>query len=291
MAQVGFIGLGKMGLGMAGRLLLAGHTLSVYNRTPEKAARLVELGACLAATPRAAASGADMVIAMLSDDHASRQVWLGDQGALSATMADGAMVVECSTLSYPWVQELSREVRDKKLVYLDCPVTGLPDAAAAGELTLFLGGEGTDIERARPLLESFSKSLIHFGDIGAGTSYKLIVNLMGSVQILATAEAMSLASRLGLDLQQVSDALAAGAAASANVIRCAEQMVHERYSEDVPFSAELRLKDTGYGVQLFDQFDQAEVLGSASQSAFQRVVDAGFGGFSESKVVDLLGDK
>ena len=289
MANVGFLGLGSMGTGMAARLLAAGHRVRVYNRSPGRAGALLAAGAVLADTPRLAAQGAEVVIAMVSDDAASRQVWLGEEGALAANMAADAVIVECSTLSYDWVQKLARTVAESGYNYLDCPVTGLPDAAAAGSLTLFTGGDKATIAQVQPVLDAISKAQIHFGEIGAGTSYKLIVNLMGSVQILATADAMALAEKSGLDLQQVSDALASGPAGSANVVRCAQQMVNARYGEDVPFSAGLRLKDTEYGVALAQIMGQESGLGVLARDAFRKTVDAGFASLSESKVIDTLG--
>lgn len=288
MARIGFLGLGRMGHGMAHRLLAAGHSLSVYNRTPEKATSLEAAGAVIASTPRAAADGADVVFAMVADDIASRQVWLGEQGALSAALAPGAVAIECSTLSYDWARELGGAVQKAGVSYLDCPVTGMPDAAAAGTLTLFIGGDGQVIQRIQPVLAQLSERQIHFGGIGAGTSYKLIVNLMGSIQIAATAEAMAVAEKAGLDLSQVSEALSTGAAASANVVRCSGQMVRQRYADEVPFSADLRLKDTRYGVALAKQFGQAVPLGEVAESAFLKTVEAGFGRQSESKVADLV---
>jgi len=136
--RVAFIGLGRMGLGMAGRLLDAGHDVAVYNRTAGKAAPLTARGARLAESPRAAADGADAVVSMVADDAASRSMWLGDEGALAGP-ATNALVIECSTLSYDWVEELAGAATARGLRYIDCPVTGLPDVAARGAVTLLVG--------------------------------------------------------------------------------------------------------------------------------------------------------
>src|SRR6478609_1070261 len=124
MARIAFVGLGRMGAGMAGRLLAAGHDLRVWNRSPEKAATLVGSGAHLAASPRDAATGADAVVVMVSDDVASRWVWQGPDGVLGADLAPDAIAVECSTLSHAWVLELAGQARASGLRYLDAPVTG-----------------------------------------------------------------------------------------------------------------------------------------------------------------------
>ena len=290
MAQIGFLGTGKMGVAMASRLLLAGHTITAYNRTRSKVAPLKKLGAKCAGTPREAVENADAIIAMVGDDNASRAVWSGENGALAATLRPGVVAIECSTLSHDWVTELSQSIEEQKLVYIDCPVTGMPEAAACGELTLFLGGSEAAIALAQPILKPLCNAQIHFGDIGSGTAYKLIVNLMGSVQILAAAEGLVAAEKAGLDLSKVSAALASGAAASPNVVRCANQMVAGELDKNVLFSAFWRLKDTRYGVSFMRKLGLTDFLGQPTQVQFQKLVDAGFAEFSESKIIDIVRD-
>src|SRR5437762_2167488 len=131
MTKVGFIGLGRMGHGMAGRYLDAGFAVAVWNRSKAKADDLIARGARWAQSPADAADGADAIVTMVADDEASRVVWLGKYGAASTAKA-GALAIECSTVSYRHALDLARELRGRGLVYIDCPVTGLPDAAASG---------------------------------------------------------------------------------------------------------------------------------------------------------------
>src|SRR6201996_6501130 len=151
MTRVAFIGLGRMGHGMAGRYLDAGFTVSVWNRSKAKAEDLIARGARWATSPEDAAIDADAVVTMVADDQASRAVWLGKDGA-AANMKAGTLAIECSTVSYGHALELARELRGRGLVYIDSPVTGLPDAAAAGKLTLLVGADDADLEQARPFL-------------------------------------------------------------------------------------------------------------------------------------------
>src|SRR3974390_845029 len=151
MAKVAFIGLGRMGHGMAGRYLDAGFEVAVWNRSKAKAEDLIARGARWASSPADAADGADAIVTMVADDEASRTVWLGKDGAAS-TAKPGALAIECSTVSYKHALDLARELRGRGLVYIDCPVTGLPDAAASGKLTLLVGADPLDLEQARPLL-------------------------------------------------------------------------------------------------------------------------------------------
>ena len=211
--RVAFLGLGKMGAGMAARLITAGHVVSVYNRTAERTAPFAKLGARVATSPSSAAQNADIIIGMTADDESSRAMWLGEQGALSAENVPHALAIECSTLSHDWVLELADRVRERRFRYVDAPVTGLPDAAANGTLTLLVGADAADLDAARPVFASLATRVLHFGGVGQGTAYKLMINLLGAVQIASAAEATLLASRAGLDMKLVADAVASGQAA------------------------------------------------------------------------------
>src|ERR1700743_313701 len=213
MPRVAFIGLGRMGHGMAGRYLDAGFALTVWNRSKAKADDLIARGARWAGSPVDAAADADAVVTMVADDEASRQVWLGKDGA-AAAMKAGTLAIECSTVSYGHALELARELRSRGLIYIDSPVTGLPDAAASGKLTMLVGAEATDLERARPYLVPLSSTIRHFGPVGTGTVYKLINNLMGAIQIAGIAEGLAIAEQAGLDMKLVLEAIETGVAAS-----------------------------------------------------------------------------
>ena len=287
MARIAFVGLGVMGHGMAARLLAAGHDLAVYNRTPGRAAELVDAGARLVATPRQAAAGAAAVFTIVSDEEASRAVWQGPAGLLAADLAPGAFAVECSTLSHGWVLELARVAQDRGLRYLDCPVTGLPDAAAAGRLTLLIRAADADLDAAEPLLLPLSVDRLHFGPIGAGTAYKLITNLMGAVQIAAAAEGLALAERAGLDLDQVARAVASGQAASPQVVRNSRRMVVGGHDRDIVFSGRLRHKDADYGVRLADSLGVSAPLGRATLGGLDRLLSLGLGDQNESAIIEV----
>jgi 3-hydroxyisobutyrate dehydrogenase len=161
--RVAFLGLGAMGSGMATRLISAGHTLAVYNRSPARALPFAKLGARVEDSPRAAAHNADIIIGMTADDESSRAMWLGASGALAASNAPDALAIECSTLSHDWVLELSALVRERGFRYVDSPVTGLPDAAAAGTLTLLVGANGADLDASRTIFTSLATRVLHFG--------------------------------------------------------------------------------------------------------------------------------
>jgi 3-hydroxyisobutyrate dehydrogenase len=287
MKRVAFLGLGRMGAAMASRLLARGYDVAVYNRTVKRAEPLVAAGATLARTPRAACAGAEAVVAMTADDASSRALWLGDDGALAAELAPRTPVIECSTLSHEWVLDLARRCTERGLRYLDAPVTGLPMAAAAGDLTLLVGADTADLEAARPLLDALASRVLHFGPVGAGTAYKLAVNLIGAVQIASAAEGMALAESAGLDLALVADAIATGQAASPQVVRNTRLMAAGEPARDVPFTPVLRLKDIDYALRLADSLGVATPFGAAAHAAFARLIALGAGADHESRIIEV----
>ncbi len=269
MTRVAFIGLGRMGHGMAGRYLDAGFTVAVWNRSKAKAEDLIARGARWATSPRDAADDADAVVTMVADDAASHSVWLGTDGA-AATMKAGTLAIECSTVSHQHCLDMARELRGRGLVYIDSPVTGLPDAAASGKLTLLVGAEPADLERARPYLVPLSSTIRHFGPVGSGTVYKLINNLMGAIQIAGIAEGLAIAEQAGLDMKLVLEAVETGVAASPQVIRYSKRMVARDFA-GATFTAALRHKDAAYAVALAESLlSAAPIMGLAAVEAYDR---------------------
>lgn len=287
MARVAFIGLGNMGAGMARRLLQAGHELHVYNRTRSKAQELERAGARWHSSPRDACTDVDAVFAMTADDTSSRSVWLGPDGVLAAKLAPRAFAIECSTLSHDWVIELATAARARDLRYLDAPVTGLPDAAVAGSLTLLVGADSADLDSARPLLNAVSNRVLHFGAVGSGTAYKLIVNMIGAVQIAALAEGMALAEKAGLNLATVADAIATGQAASPQVVRNARRIVADDHDRNVVFTPVLRIKDTDYALRLAAKLGLRAPFGQVAAGQLQQLIDLGYSQVNESKIIEV----
>lgn len=274
MARVAFCGLGKMGTGMAGRLLQAGHVVAVWNRSQDKAAALAAKGAIAAATPAEAAASADAVFSMVADDEASARVWTASDGALAA-MPRGSLAIECSTLSHGHVLALRQQAEVSGLAYIDCPVNGPPAAAASGQLVLLTGAAPADLEKARPLLSLLSSNILYFGPVGTGTAFKLINNLLGAVQIAGLAEGIALAHRLGLDRETLVAAIESGPCASPHVKRVARAMVEERLADVPALSIGLREKDSRYCLQ------------QARDQAFPMPVgEAAYGWYAAAKPAD-----
>jgi 3-hydroxyisobutyrate dehydrogenase len=286
MGHVAFIGLGRMGHGMAGRYLDAGLRLAVWNRSKQKAEDLIARGAQWATSPEDAAIDADAVVTMVADDEASRSVWLGKNGA-AATMKAGTLAIECSTISYAHALDLSRELDNRGLVYIDSPVTGLPDAAASGKLTLLVGAHPADLEKARPFLEPLSSTIRHFGAVGTGTVYKLINNLMGAIQIAGIAEGLAIAEQAGLDMKLVLEAIESGVAASPQVIRHSRRMAARNFA-GATFTAALRHKDAAYAVALAESLLSSEpLIGRAAVEAYARA-KAAAPDDDEAKMIEIV---
>ena len=270
MTKVAFIGLGRMGHGMAGRYLECGFTVAVWNRSKAKAEDLIVRGARWATSPEDAAIDADAVVTMVADDEASREVWLTKDGA-AANMKAGTLAIECSTVSHRHALDMARELKSRGLIYIDCPVTGLPEAAAAGKLTLLVGADAADLDKARPYLAPLCSTIRHFGAVGTGTVFKLINNLMGAIQIAGIAEGLAIAEQAGLDMNLVAEAMATGVVASPQVIRHSKRMVARDFA-GASFTAALRRKDAAYAVALAETLLSGVPVSRAALSAYDKAV-------------------
>jgi 3-hydroxyisobutyrate dehydrogenase-like beta-hydroxyacid dehydrogenase len=173
-------------------------------------------------------------------------------------------------VSYKHALDLARELRGRGLVYIDSPVTGLPDAAAAGKLTLLVGAEDADLEQARSYLVPLATTIRHFGAVGSGTVYKLINNLMGAIQIAGIAEGLAIAEQAGLDMKLVLEAIETGVAASPQVIRHSKRMAARNFA-GANFTAALRHKDAAYAVALAESvLSETPLMGRAAVQSYER---------------------
>ena len=287
MTKVAFLGLGLMGRGMALNVLKSGHELTVWNRTAEKMHPLVDAGATAAATPAQAVVGAEVIVAIVGDDAASESVWLGDDGILSGAPAANAIAIESTTVSQGWMVQLGERCAEAGLRFLDCPVTGGPPGAESGQLTMLVGGAAETLAAVEPVLNTYSKRIYHFGPVGAGTAYKLIVNTIGAVQAVAVAEGMEVAKRAGLPLDMVADALGNGSVASPMTTYIAPRMAVGDH-QDVRFAAKWRGKDAGYGVDMAHALGGSTPIFEYAADLFKRTIDAGLGDLNESAITRFV---
>jgi 3-hydroxyisobutyrate dehydrogenase len=280
--NVAILGLGTMGGGMAGNLLKAGFSLTVYNRTAAKADALVKEGARLASTPAEAVNGTSIVIGMLADDTASREVWAGRDGALEGVQR-GAILIESSTVSPVWIAELAQLASAHGAELLDAPVTGSRLQAAAGQLTFLVGGSDRALEAATPVLKAMSKEIVHLGPVGSGAKMKLINNFLCGVQVASLAEGLAWIEHSGLDRDKALSILKNGAPGSPLLGAISARMVNHDYT--VNFLLKLMAKDLAYA--------QSEALGCGvrlkmSEAATGHYEAAIAKGFAESDMASVI---
>ena len=211
--KIGFIGLGIMGGRMAANLQKAGHSLVVYNRTRGKAAQLLAGGASWADSPAALAKQVAMVFTMLAHPEAVKEAALGRDGFLPS-LAPGGLWVDCSTVNPSFSMEMAEHARSLGVRFLDAPVTGSKEPAALGKLIFWVGGETSDVEACRPLLQSMGNRIVHGGKQGMGASLKMVMNQLLGTTMAAFAESLVLGRSLWLPLETLFEALLGGPAAA-----------------------------------------------------------------------------
>jgi 3-hydroxyisobutyrate dehydrogenase len=207
MSTIAFIGLGNMGGPMAQNLLRAGYALQVYDLMPAAMETAKAAGATVAANPAAAVAGAEVVISMLPASQHVEGLYLGEQGLLAA-IADGALVIDCSTIAPASSRKVGDAAKARSLAFIDAPVSGGTAGAAAGTLSFMVGGDAAALERARPLLDKMGKNIFHAGAVGAGQVAKIANNMLLAIHMAGTAEALALGVANGLDPKVLSGIMA-----------------------------------------------------------------------------------
>lgn len=283
--SVALLGLGTMGIGMAENLLKAGFSLAVYNRTLKKAQALISDNAHLASTPSEAAQDASIVISMLADDAASRDVWMGTNGALAAAR-EGTILIESSTVSPAWIAELADSAAQKGMKLLDAPVTGSRVQAEAGQLSFLVGGDHATLKVATPVLKAMSKEIIHLGPIGSGAKMKLINNFLCGVQVASLAEGLTWIERSGLNVEKALAVLKAGAPGSPLLGAISTRMTAHDYS--VNFLLKLMEKDLRYAEEEATRNHVNLRTSEAARSLFETAATKGFADKDMSSVIEPL---
>ncbi|MBN8557204.1 MAG: NAD(P)-dependent oxidoreductase [Proteobacteria bacterium] len=245
--RVAFLGLGVMGYPMAGHLALAGHEVTVYNRTATKSeafcAQLAGAGKVNhAETPAAAAAGAEIVLACVGNDDDLRQVVLGEAGAF-AGMAPGAIFVDHTTASANVARELDAVARSRGLHFIDAPVSGGQAGAQNGQLTVMCGGDQAAFDRVRPVALAFSRAFTLMGPSGAGQLTKMVNQICIAGLVQGLSEAIAFGQRAGLDMQQVIEVIGKGAAQSWQLDNRGPTMAQDRF--DFGFAVDWMRKDLG----------------------------------------------
>ena len=238
--RIGFIGLGIMGSGMAANIARAGFPLRVWNRTPSSAEPLVALGAEPASDPGDAAFGSDIIITCVSDTPDVEQVVLGEQGVIYGAHP-GSLVIDMSTISPQATVEIGEKLRALGVHMLDAPVSGGSEGAVRGTLSIMVGGDTEDLQRAMPVLQAMGKTITHVGGHGAGQTVKLVNQILVVGNALAMCEALLFAQAGGVDLEKALEAVMPGAAGSWMLSNRGPQIVRRDWRPG--FTVDLQQKD------------------------------------------------
>lgn len=245
--RVGFAGLGTMGSAMAANLARAGFALSVWNRTPGRAELLVALGAVEVRTPRALAEASDIVVTCVTDAPQLADVLFGPEG-LAEGLSSGSVLVDCSTISPARAREFGARLAEMGVALVDAPVSGGSEGAAAGTLTIMVGGEPEDVARAQGVLCAMGSTITHLGPAGSGQVAKAVNQVILCGTYLGVAEGIVLAMKAGLQPQSVVEALAGGAAGSWILKNRSGRMISDDYP--LGFKIALHRKDLGIVLEL-----------------------------------------
>ena len=252
--RVAFLGLGIMGSRMAANLCRRGFEVIAWNRTRARAEELAEAhGAHVATTPAEAAQRADAVITMVVDAPEVEQVLFGEAGAAS-TLAEGSLCIDMSTIAATTSRAIGSRLAERGIAFLDAPVTGSSPKAEDGTLTIMVGGERADFDRARPVFETMGELIVHVGPTGQGEMVKLLNNTLAAINAAALGQALALAQRSQLDLDALVRVVAAGSGGSAMLELKARPMIEHEF--EPLFKLDHMLKDVRHCLT------EAEAVGS-----------------------------
>ncbi|MDO5652720.1 MAG: NAD(P)-dependent oxidoreductase [Brachymonas sp.] len=239
--KVAFLGLGVMGYPMAGHLARAGHTVCVYNRDASKAQQWVtQCGGTMAATPREAAAGADVVLCCVGNDDDLRSVVLGADGAFAGMQA-GAVFVDHTTASAAVARELYAQAKTQGLQFVDAPVSGGQAGAENGQLTVLCGAEQAVFDRVAPVLAAYAKACTRIGEVGSGQLAKMVNQICLAGMIQGLSEAIAFGEKAGLDMETVLGAIGKGAAQSWQMDHRSPTMLQGKF--DFGFAVDWMRKD------------------------------------------------
>ena len=282
--RIGFIGLGIMGKPMAVRLVRAGFPIVVHNRSPQAVEELAGEGAETASSPREIAERADVVITMLPDSPDVEAVVLGDDGVIAA-VREGMLLVDMSTIAPATARQVHAALAEQGVEAVDAPVSGGEPAAVDGQLSIMAGGSEGAVKRADPIFGELGKVTTHIGGPGAGQVAKAANQVVVALTIQAVAEALTLASKAGVDPACVREALLGGFAQSKILEAHGEKMLEDRFEPG--FRIELHRKDVG--IALETARDQGVALPATAQVAelFNALIAQGSGSLDHSALVTL----
>lgn len=274
MKTIGFIGLGTMGLPMAANLLKKGFGVVAWNRTEAKADELVALGARKAPSPAAAASEADVVVTIVSDDETLLDVYERADGVLAGLRA-GVVLIDSSTVAPDTSRRLSAACAERGASFLDAPVTGSKPAAIDGTLLFMVGGDKAVLETQEDVLLAMGRRIVYMGESGAGSYAKLAHNTIVGINAIGLIEGMSIAAKAGIDVRSFLEVVQSGGAASKQADLKGLKIIERDFSNQ--FSGKLMLKDLRLAAKLTGELGVSAPLLGLTRAQFERGLEAGWG--------------
>ena len=286
MPKVSFLGLGVMGFPMAGHLARAGHEVTVYNRTPAKAERWTgEHGGRAAATPAAAAAGAEFVFACVGNDDDLRAVCLGEDGAF-AGMAEGTVFVDHTTVSAAVTRELAAAAAERGVAYVDAPVSGGQAGAENGQLSIMCGGDEADYARAEPVMAAYAKVCRRLGESGSGQMAKMVNQICIAGLVQGLSEGLAFAEKAGLDGRALVEVISQGAAGSWQMVNRHATMLDGKF--DHGFAVDWMRKDLGICLRTADEIGAALPVTALVDQFYKDVQAMGGGRWDTSALIKRL---
>ena len=282
---VGFIGLGVMGAPMARNLVEAGYQLVVHNRSRAPVDALAQAGAEAATTPREVAERADVVITMLPDSPAVEDVVLGSDGVLDGA-SEGDLLIDMSTIHPTVSVAIAGAARERGVAVLDAPVSGGDVGARDGTLSIMVGGERADVERARPLFEALGKTIVHVGEHGAGQVVKACNQVVVAVTIAAVSEALVLGSKAGVEPERILDVLGGGLAANRVMEMRRRNFLEHDFAPG--FRIDLHHKDLDIALESGSEYGVPLPVTGLVQQGFRALRAKGHGGDDHSGLLALV---
>lgn len=273
--RIGFVGLGIMGRGMVGNLLDAGTEVTVYNRTAERAAPFADRGATVETSPARVAAASDIVFICVSDTPDVEDVIFGTDG-LAEGLAAGTLVVDTSTVSPIATRSWSRRLSERGIGFLDAPISGGSEGAAAGTLSIMVGGDPDDFARALPYLEQMGTTITHVGNVGDGQLTKLMNQVLVVTNMLGVAEALVFATASGLDVRKALAAVEGGAGGSWMLSKRAPQVIDDDWRPG--FRVDLQQKDLRLVLEAADDLRTPMIATSLISQLYQPLLRAGRAG-------------
>jgi 2-hydroxy-3-oxopropionate reductase len=280
--RIGFIGLGIMGKPMARNLMKAGYDLVVHNRSREAVDEIAGEGAIPAANPREVAEQAKIVITMLPDSPDVRDVVFGENG-LSEAMGEGSLLIDMSTISPVTTLEVVEALAAKGAHALDAPVSGGDKGAIAATLSIMVGGEADDFERAKPIFEALGKTIVHVGAAGAGQTVKACNQIVVALTFEAVSEALVLGSKAGVDPHKIVQVLSGGLAGNKVLELRGESMIAHNFQPG--FRINLHRKDLGIALDAGKSYNVALPATAQVNQMFTSMVASGFGDLDHSALL------